>query len=157
MASYDWSMLYKTFSDLVTQYMGLTQIELNSNGSPPPAPYIAFDVISPNIPINEYENDESNAFEAAVSFTVYAKSKVEALNLAQKWRDMLNTQHVLIALQAADVVVVERMATNIRYIQETASVAAMVGFDVMLRLHSPFADEDMDTITKVDFISKGAN
>ena len=146
-ASYDYRRLNQLFSRLIKEQLGLTLIELNSNGKPPVAPYVAFDIISPYIPLNFLEDDK--AFEAVVSFTVYARSKLEALGLADQCRQLLGSQMAIDACVAADTVIVERMPTQIRYVPETTMIAYMVGFDVRLRLSEPYTD-NVDPITQID-------
>lgn len=144
--SYDYKVLYKLFSRLFSENLGLTMIELNSNGRPPAAPYIAFDIISPYIPLNSLEDDK--AFEAVVSFTVYARSKVQALNVADQCRQLLGTQVADDACVAVNVVIVERMPNQVRNSLETTAVAYMVGFDTQLRLVEPYVD-NIDPITDI--------
>lgn len=150
--SYDYKTLYEMFSNLIESHMGLTMIELNSNGRPPAAPYVAFDIISPYIPLNALEDDKT--FEAVVSFTVYSQSKVQALNLADRCRQLLGTQTTDDVCQIANAVIVERMPTQIRNSLETTAVAYMVGFDTRLRLRETFAD-NVDPILDIDFKQKG--
>lgn len=85
--AYDYTKLYTLFARMIKAKMGLTMIELNGNGKQPSAPFVAFDIVSPRIPITWLEDED--AFECVVSFTVYAKSKVQAMTLCDQLRDML--------------------------------------------------------------------
>lgn len=153
-SGYDYDNLYKVFAGMLQSKLNLTMIDLNDKGVQPSAPFVAFDIISPNIPLNWLEDDGANAFEAVVSFTVYGRTKVNALNLAEQWRNQLKAFRTQLELKDAEVVLVEIMATQIRSVAETTQSAFMVGFDVRLRLQEPFEDMDIDTIENIE-IEKG--
>lgn len=149
MVKYDYQQLYVVFSKIVAD-QGMTMIELNSSGRQPKPPFVAFDIISPYIPTTWREDDSSNAFECVVSFTVYALKKVDALSRSSTLRSSLSSVSVLDAMVSANVVIVDCQPTQIRYVQETNNVAAMVGFDVRLRLKGE-PEETAEPITKITF------
>lgn len=147
MATYDYSILYRTFSRLIMSQLDMIMIELSGNGEPPKPPYVAFDIISPKLPNNFLEDDPS--FECVVSFTVYAKRKLDALNKCNELRDILGDLSSQDIYDKNGIVMVERMQTTQRYVQETNAYAYMYGFDVRLRLREPFKD-DRGQITDVE-------
>lgn len=153
-SGYDYDNLYKVFAGMLQSKVNLTMIDLNDKGVQPSAPFVAFDIISPNIPLNWLEDDGANAFEAVVSFTIYGRTKVSALNVAEQWRNQLKSFRTHIELSEANIVLVEIMQTQIRSVAETTQSAFMVGFDVRLRLQEPFEDSDVDTIENIE-IGKG--
>jgi hypothetical protein len=153
-SGYDYDNLYKVFADMLQSKVNLTMIDLNDKGVQPSAPFVAFDIISPYLPLNWLEDDGANAFEAVVSFTVYGRTKVSALNAAERWRNQLKSFRTHIELSDANIVLVEIMQTQIRSVAETTQSAFMVGFDVRLRLQEPFEDSDVDTIENIE-IGKG--
>ena len=148
MGSYDYSTLYRVFSELIKQGTGLIMIELNGGGEQPEPPFCVFDIISPFIPLNYLEDDASNAFESVVSFTIYDVSKVAALNRANELRKLLDRINSLDAFQANKIVLVEKMPTQIRYVQEPNQIIKMVGFDVRLRLTESIID-DVEAIKEI--------
>lgn len=146
--NFDYEVLYKTFSKLIYDYIGLTMIELNGGGIQPKPPFCVFDIISPYIPLNYLEDDSSGAFECVVSFTVYDLSKVSALSKAGELRKMLDSINTLDRFKELNIVLVEKMPTQIRYVQESNQIAKMVGFDCRLRLHDVAVD-DVEPITDI--------
>lgn len=147
--SYDYSILYKTFSRLIKNRLNLTMIELNGNGKPPEAPFVAFDLIAPKIPLNFLE--DSDAFECVVSFTVYAKRKLEALQLSNTLRSMMGDTETKDILDKNTIVMVERMPIQARYVEETNTYAYMFGFDMRLRLWETYADKHEGLIEHVKY------
>lgn len=147
--SYDYTVLYKVFSRLIKSKLDLTMIELNGNGKMPPAPFVAFDIISPKIPNNYLEDDRQ--FEAVVSFTIYAKTKLEALNLCNELRAVMGDITSRDIFARNDIVVVERMNVQPRYVEETNNYAFMFGFDVRLRLWETYQNSDSGTIEHVEY------
>lgn len=139
--TYDYGVLYKAFSHLIADKCQLTMIELNGNGKQPPAPFVAFDIISPYIPNNFLEDDSTKAFEAVVSFTVYAQSKIQALNVANQMRQMFGDSLNQIKLAEDNIVIVERMPTQIRSTNEATQTSFLSGFDMRLRLQAPYESE----------------
>lgn len=151
--NYNYAAWYKLFAALIKDELQATMIELNGNGKTPPKPFVAFDVISPYIPINY---PETNAFEAAVSFTIYGKTKLEALTLASQLRYCMLAQATADKLAAAGLILVEVQPTQIRSTIETNEIATMVGFDVTLRItDTRHEDETAGQIDKVTFDFKG--
>lgn len=147
--SYDYSTLYKTFSRLIKSRLNLIMIELNGNGKPPEAPFVAFDIISPKIPLGFLEDDR--AFECVVSFTVYAKKKLEALQLSNLLRSIIADRDSQDIFDKNNIVLVERMPIQARYVEETNNYAYMYGFDMRLRLWETFADEHGGLIEQVKY------
>ena len=151
---FDYTTLYTTFSKVLSQKFNLTMIESNGNGEQPPSPFVVFDIISPYIPINWEEDDNSNAFEAVVSFTVFEKSKIASLNLATKIRSSLTDSKLLSEFNSNDILIVEKMPINIRYVPEPIITTYMTGFDIRLRLTNNHIDsvENIETANtkKVD-------
>lgn len=147
--SYDYSILYKTFSRLIKSRLNLTMIELNGNGKPPEAPFVAFDIISPKIPLNYLEDDK--AFECVVSFTVYAKRKLDALTISNNLRSVLGDTESRDIFNKNNIVLVERMATQARYVEETNTYAYMFGFDMRLRLWETYLDENEGIINNIEY------
>ena len=147
--SYDYSILYKTFSQLIKDRLNLIMIELNGNGKPPEAPFVAFDIISPKIPLNFLE--DSNAFECVVSFTVYAKRKLDALQLSNTLRSMMGDTETKDILDKNTIVMVERMPIQARYVEETNTYAYMFGFDMKLRLFETYVDKHDGLIEHVEY------
>ena len=147
--SYDYSTLYKTFSRLIKSRLNLIMIELNGNGKPPEAPFVAFDIISPKIPLGFLEDDR--AFECVVSFTVYAKRKLEAMQLCNTLRSMLGDTDSRDTFDENDIVIVERMPIQARYVEETNTYAYMFGFDVKLRLWETYVDGHEGIIEHVKY------
>lgn len=155
MASFDYSMLNKQFAKIVSERLGLTLVELNGGGKQPEGTFVAFDIISPYIPIDEYfDLDDEQAFEAVVSFTVFDIKKTNALKMAQQLRRVLTQFDVALELNDNSVIVVEIMPTNIRSIVEDVVDKHMVGFDVRLRLLDNYKDETIDQIDLVN-LQKG--
>jgi hypothetical protein len=144
--AYNYTKLYTLFARMIKAKMGLTMIELNGNGKQPAAPFVAFDIVSPRIPITWLEDED--AFECVVSFTVYAKSKVQAMTLCDQLRDMLGKTSARDQYDAAGVVLVERTASQVRYVEETETYAYMVGFDARLRIADVKTD-DVGEITEI--------
>ncbi len=105
--SYDYSILYKTFSRLIKSRLNLVMIELYGNGKPPEPPFVAFDIVAPKIPTNYLEDDRT--FEAVVSFTIYAKTKLQALNYCNQLRAVLGDLASRDIYEDNDIVMVERM------------------------------------------------
>lgn len=147
MPKYDYTKLYENFAKVV-ELQGMTMVELNGDGKAPNPPYVAFDVISPYIPLNFEEDDASDAFEAVVSFTIYHTSKVKAMNAAAELRVTFEAASVQDQLRAADIVPVERMPLQIRYLPEANLTAKMVGFDMRLRLRGETTN-DVEPITDI--------
>ena len=147
--SYDYSTLYKTFSRLIKSRLNLIMIELNGNGKPPEAPFVTFDIISPKIPLGFLEDDR--AFECVVSFTVYAKRKLEAMQLCNTLRSMLGDTDSRDTFDKNDIVMVERMPIQARYVEETNTYAYMFGFDVKLRLWETYVDGHEGIIEHVKY------
>lgn len=150
--NFDYAVLYKTFSRLFKDKLDLTMIELSGNGKQPEAPFIAFDIISPRIPNNYLEDDA--VFESVVSFTVYAKKKLQALNLSNQMRLLLRGTASNKRFFENNITLVEIMATQPRYVEETNNYAYMYGFDVRLRLKETYIDEDKGTIESIDYKEK---
>lgn len=146
--SYDYSILYKTFSRLIKSRLNLTMIELNGNGKPPEPPFVAFDVISPKIPLGFLEDDR--AFEAIVSFTIYSKKKLEAMQLCNNLRSIIGDINSRDVFSKNEIVLVERMPIQARYVQESTNYAYMFGFDMRLRLWESYQD-DAGIIEKIDY------
>lgn len=147
--SYDYFILYKTFSRLIKSRLNLVMIELNGNGKPPEAPFVAFDIISPKIPLNFLEDDR--AFECVVSFTVYAKKKLEALQLSNLLRSIIAERESQDIFDKNNIVLVERMPIQARYVEETNNYAYMYGFDMRLRLWETFVDEHGGLIEHIKY------
>ncbi|MCQ4116617.1 hypothetical protein NOU10_04335 [Ligilactobacillus sp. MP3] len=150
--NFDYVVLYKTFSRIFKDKLGLIMIELNGNGKQPESPFIAFDIISPRIPNNYLEDD--TVFESVVSFTAYAKSKLQALNLSNQMRLLLRSTASTKRFFENNITLVEIMATQPRYVEETNNYAYMYGFDVRLRLKETYIDEDKGTIESIDYKEK---
>lgn len=150
--SYDYSILYKTFSRLIKSRLNLVMIELDGNGKPPEAPFVAFDIISPKIPLCFLEDDR--AFECVVSFTVYAKKKLEALQLSNLLRSVIADRDSRDIFEKNDIVLVERMPIQARYVEETNNYAYMYGFDMKLRLWETFVDEHGGLIEHIEYKEK---
>lgn len=148
--AYDYEILYTTFASQVETYLDLVMIELNGPGVQPQGPFLAFDIISPYIASNYLEDDGTKAFECVVSFTVYDKSKVKAITIADAWRSALKTFRMRMELNAVPIVIVQIMNTQIRSVPETTESATMVGFDVRLRLQETFDDTDIDEIKDIN-------
>lgn len=147
--SYDYSTLYKTFSRLIKSRLNLVMIELNGNGKPPEAPFVAFDIISPKIPLGFLEDDR--AFECVVSFTVYAKKKLEALQLSNLLRSIIADRDSQDIFDKNNIVLVERMPIQARYVEETNNYAYMYGFDMRLRLWETYVDGHEGIIEHVKY------
>lgn len=147
LTSYDYTVLYRVFSRLLKSKLGLTLIDLNGNGKPPTPPFVALDIISPKIPNNFLEDD--SVFEAVVSFTIYAKSKLEALNLCNQVRSLFKLTSSRDTFKKNEITLVEMMATQGRYVEETNNYAYMYGFDARLRLIEPRID-DVGTIETIN-------
>ncbi|KRL81806.1 phage neck terminator protein [Ligilactobacillus equi] len=147
METYDYLALYRVFSRVTKEQMGLRLIELYGNGKAPEPPYIAFDIISPRIPNNYLEDDR--VFEAVVSFTVYAKDKLEALNTVNKLRVVIDNQTSQDIYAKENISVVEKMQTQTRYVDETTNYAYMFGFDMRLRLVETY-QEDTSVIEEIN-------
>lgn len=147
---YDYENLYKIFAGMFKNKMNLVMVDLNDKGVQPSAPFVAFDIISPNIPTNSLEDDGTHAFDAVVSFTVYGRTKVSALNLAEQWRNQLKSFRTHLELTDANIVLVEIMQTQIRSVAETTQSAFLIGFDVRLTLQEPFEDTDIDPIENIE-------
>lgn len=131
MATYDYTNFYKLFAPMIKQRTDLQMIELNTNGKMPAPPFVTFDIVSPYIPSGFLE--DNRYFEAVVSFTVYAKQKLDALNRAEELRNILGDQTARDAAEKLDIIIVERMPLQVRSVQETTNFAYMNGFDVRLR------------------------
>ncbi len=150
--TYDYDVLYSTFSSIITSTQNLTMIELGGAGKIPPAPFVVFDIISPHINIYEhYDVTERVPFEAVVSFTHYALSKVSALSLAENLRMQLTADAVQKTMRDNEIVVVEIMPTQIRSIQDPTADKFMAGFDVRLRLREPYVDETLGVIEDIQY------
>lgn len=147
--SYDYSILYRTFSRLIKNRLNLTMIELNGNGKPPEAPFVAFDIISPKIPLGFLEDDR--AFECVVSFTVYAKRKLDALTISNNLRSVMGDTQSRDIFNSNNIVLVERMATQARYVEESNVYAYMYGFDMRLRLWETYMDDAKGIIDNIKF------
>lgn len=130
--SYDYSILYKVFSRLLKNELTLTMIDLNGNGRPPEPPFVAFDIINPKIPNNYLEDDR--VFETVISFTIYSKNKLEAMNLCNQVRATLRTTSADVIYAKNGISLVETMAIEPRFVTETNNYAYMYGFDARLRL-----------------------
>ena len=147
MATYDYLNLYRVFSSIIKSQLGLKMIELYSNGTPPKPPYIAFDIVSPRIPNNYLEDDK--VFECVVSFTVYSKDKLEALNTCGKLRELIANQTSRDVYEKEQIIVVERMSVQPRFVEETNQYAFMYGFDLRLRLVETY-HEDTSFIEQIN-------
>ena len=146
--SYDYSILYKTFSRLIKSRLNLIMIELNGNGKPPEPPFVAFDIISPKIPLGFLE--DNRAFEAIVSFTIYSKKKLEAMQLCNDLRSIIGDTDSRDIFSENEIVMVERMPIQPRYVQESTDYAYMFGFDMRLRLWEPYQDH-VGIIENIDY------
>lgn len=146
--SYDYGLLYKLTNDVCTK-CGLEMIELNGQGPEPKPPFVAFDIISPHIPLNYLEDDRHRVFETVLSLTVYDLDQLTAMNAADGLRRYLGTQEVETTFYKQEVVLVERMPLQKRSIQNVNTTAAMVGFDFRLRVPEPYIAPD--TIDKIEF------
>lgn len=146
--SYDYSILYKTFSRLIKSRLNLTMIELNGNGKPPEPPFVAFDIISPKIPLGFLEDDK--AFETIVSFTIYSKKKLEAMQLCNDLRSTMGDIASSDVFSENGIVMVERMPIQTRFVQESTNFAYMYGFDMRLRLWEAYEDT-VSTIENIDY------
>lgn len=146
--SYDYSILYKTFSRLIKSRLNLTMIELNGNGKPPEPPFVAFDIISPKIPLGFLE--DNRAFEAMVSFTIYSKKKLEAMQLCNDLRSIMGDTASSDVFSEKEIVMIERMPIQPRYVQESTDYAYMFGFDMRLRLWESYQDH-VGTIENIDY------
>ena len=147
--SYDYSILYKTFSRLIKSRLNLVMIELYGNGKPPEPPFVAFDIVAPKIPTNYLEDDRT--FEAVVSFTIYAKTKLQALNYCNQLRAVLGDLASRDIYEDNDIVMIERMQVQPRYVEESNNYAFMFGFDMRLRLWETYIDECKGTIEHVKY------
>ena len=152
--SYDYSVLYKTFSRLIKSRLNLTMIELNGNGKPPEPPFVAFDIISPKIPLGFLEDDR--AFESVVSFTIYSKKKLEAMQLCNDLRSIMGDTDSRDVFKENSIVMVERMPVQARSVQESTNYAYMFGFDMRLRLWETYQDH-VGTIENISFTRKEEN
>lgn len=133
MAGYDYSQLNTTFG-AICKLNGFQMVELNNNGRRPPLPFVAYDVISPAIPIGFQGQDDAHAFECVVSFTVYETNRVGALTRCSGLRSSFDAENVKDMLATAGIIVVDIKPTQIRYSQGANVTAALVGFDMQLRL-----------------------
>lgn len=147
--TFDYTVLYKVFSKLIKDQLNLTLIELNGNGKTPESPFVAFDIISPRIPNNYLEDDR--VFESVVSFTVYAKSKLQAMNICNQLRLLLKNSTANKLYRDNNMSLVETMAVQTRYVEETNNYAYMYGFDTRLRLVETYVDSNVGLIEKIDF------
>jgi hypothetical protein len=134
--SFDYEKLYATFADLLEDKLLLTMVELTGDGDMPPTPFISFGIVSPYIPISEFE--DSREFESWVSFTAYGHTQVSSLNTAQRVRDLFGDSLVISDLSSQDIVVIERQAMQNRATLEPAMPSFMTGFDMHLRLKTPY-------------------
>lgn len=152
MQTFDYSTLNKQFAKIASERLGLTLVELNGGGKQPEGSFVAFDIISPYIPIDEYfDIEDEQAFEAVVSFTVFDVKKTTALRLAHQLRRTLTQFDVELELRDNNTIIVEIMPTNIRSIIEDVVDKHMVGFDVRLRLLDVYQDDTIDPIDKVNY------
>lgn len=145
MGTYDYTTFYRLFAPLIKKRANMQMIELNTNGRMPDSPFVAFDIVSPYIPSGFLE--DNGYFEAVVSFTVYSKQKLDALNRANNLRHIMGDQKTQDAVNSLDIIIVERMPTQARAVQETTQFAYMYGFD--LRVRAPYMDDDPDQIIDV--------
>ena len=121
--SFDYSILYDVFSQIIEEDLGMIMIELYGNGKPPKPPYVAFDIVSPHIPLNLNEKGLGGMFESVVSFTVYSKDKLEALTKVNALRNILWTQKATDLVDKNEIVIAERMPVQTRYVDETNNYA----------------------------------
>lgn len=98
--------------------------------------------------------EDDAVFESVVSFTVYAKKKLQALNLSNQMRLLLRGTASNKRFFENNITLVEIMATQPRYVEETNNYAYMYGFDVRLRLKETYVDEDKGTIEFIDYKEK---
>lgn len=140
--TFDYGVLYKSFSKIIKEQQELTMIEAGGVGQQPKPPFVIFDVISPHINIyDDHDVNERELFEAVVSFTLFSYTKLQALNLAENLRKLMYSDNSRSLLRKQEVIIVEVMPTNIRSIQNEDNDKFMVGFDMRLRLRDPFEDD----------------
>lgn len=140
--TFDYGVLYKSFSKIIKEQQKLTMIEAGGVGQQPKPPFVIFDVISPHINIyDDHDVNERELFEAVVSFTLFSYTKLQALNLAENLRKLIYSDNSRSLLRKQEVIIVEVMPTNIRSIQNEDNDKFMVGFDMRLRLRDPFEDD----------------
>lgn len=151
---YDFNTLYKLCSD-ACEANGLHMMDLGGNGPEPKPPFVAFDVISPFLRSGYLEDSQSGEFETVLSLTVYDLDRLNALQCADALRQYIGSRAMADQLYKAHAILVERMETQIRNIQNINTEAAMVGFDFRLRLKEPVADPDMITNIKFEEESHG--
>lgn len=145
---YNYSDWYALFARLIKASLGLTMIEINGNGKEPPKPFVAFDVVSPYIPVNY---PESTAFEAVVSFTVFADTKLKSLEVASQLRYLLNSTAAAVELHNHNLVASYLEPTQIRSTQGTNDFYYMTGFDVHLSVEdTTYEDDSKGEITTFD-------
>lgn len=147
--TFDYGILYKTFSKIIQEQQRLIMIEAGGVGQQPNPPFVIFDVISPHINIyDDHDINEHEIFEAVVSFTLFSYTKLQALNLAENLRKLMYSDTAREDLRKQEIIIVEVMPTNIRSIQSKDNDKFMVGFDMRLRLRDPYGDDipEMDSI-----------
>lgn len=149
--TFDYSVLYKSFSQIVSEQQRLTMIEAGGVGQQPAPPFVIFDIISPHINIyDDHDINEREVFESVVSFTLFSYTKLQALNLAENLRKLMYSDSVRATLKEQEIIIVEIMPTNIRSIQNSDNDKFMVGFDMRLRLRDPYED-DIPLIDSIEF------
>lgn len=95
--------------------------------------------------------EDDKAFECVVSFTVYAKRKLDALTISNNLRSVLGDTESRDIFNKNNIVLVERMATQARYVEETNTYAYMFGFDMRLRLWETYLDENEGIINNIEY------
>lgn len=148
--TFDYSVLYKSFANIISEQQRLTMIEAGGVGQQPESPFVIFDIISPHINIyDDHDINEHEIFEAVVSFTLFSYTKLQALNLAETLRKLMYSDSTRDILRQREIIIAEVMPTNIRSIQNKDNDKFMVGFDMRLRLRDPFGD-DIPTVGSVE-------
>lgn len=149
--TFDYSVLYKSFSKIIKEQQELTMIEAGGVGQQPDPPFVIFDIISPHINIyDDHDVNERELFESVVSFTLFSYTKLQVLNLAENLRKLMYSDNARSLLRKQEVIIVEVMPTNIRSIQNENNDKFMVGFDMRLRLRDPFED-DIPVMDSIEF------
>lgn len=140
----------------VSDSIGFTMIEEDSEGDSPAYPFANFNIISPDIPLGN-KKDINVLFEAVVSITFHSRSKLGVLNCSKKLSTVFKTSKVRESLREKGIVVVSVEASRPRDNFISIAYERMAGFDLRLRLVDAFQDQP-DVIEKINFeLETGGN
>lgn len=150
----------------MTDMLGVPVIQSNQTEDRPPYPFLAYTIISSNIPergtgnyLQEVIPSESNEFKSdiketlqeqpqfLISFTAYAENDFDAAELARKAYDLLKFQ-LYYFLRAIDVTVIEIKNFGSRSVLEEDEYERRCGFDVRFRT-SYQIERTVETVEKV--------